>query len=75
MTWDKQYRMLEKGEIVQKGDEVDACRDGWRDDPEWKLAVHSVGGPAPDPCYPSHRRFRRRISNDMLTVSGGRKGE
>jgi len=63
MTWDKRYRMMEKGEIVKKGDEVDACADGWRDPPDWQPAVNSIGQPAPDPQYPAHRRFRRRISN------------
>jgi hypothetical protein len=63
MTWDKRFRMLEKGEIVQKGDEVDACADGWRDPPDWQPATHmSIGKPAPDPQFPAHRRFRRRIA-------------
>lgn len=25
-----EYRILEKGELIQEGDEVDMCRDGWR---------------------------------------------
>jgi len=61
MTWDQRYRMLKKGEIVRKGDEVDACADGWRDDPDWQPAVNSVGSPAPDPRYPAHRLFRRKV--------------
>jgi hypothetical protein len=55
------YRFLEKGEIVQEGDEVDACRDAMKDDPVWKPAVHSVGRPAPDPRFSSHRIFRRKV--------------
>lgn len=61
IDWDPRYRMLEDGEIVQAGDEVDACRDGWRDEPKWEPAINSVGHPAPNPAYPSHRRFRRLI--------------
>jgi hypothetical protein len=58
MAWDERYRMLKKGEIIQAGDEVDACADGWRDDPVWKPA-RCIGEPAPDPSYPSHRVYRR----------------
>jgi len=56
---DKKYILLEKGEIVRQGDEVDMCRDAWRDPPNWILAVYSVGDSVPDPSYPSHRQFRR----------------
>jgi len=56
-----QYRRLKEGEIVQKGDEVDACRDGWRDPAKWVPAVDSIGMAAPAPEYPSHRQFRRKI--------------
>lgn len=62
MAWDNRYRQLKTGEIVQEGDEVDACRDGWRDEPVWKPAINSIGEPAPDPLYPSHRRFRRLVT-------------
>lgn len=54
------YRLLEKGEIIQEGDEVDACNDGWRDAPKWVPAL-SIGQPAPDPAYPSHRIYRRPL--------------
>jgi len=55
-----EYRRLEKGEAIQWGDEIDNCGDGWRDQPKWE-PVHcsSVGKPAPDPQYPSHRQYRR----------------
>jgi len=62
MAWDKRYRMLKKGELVEMGDEVDACADGWRDPPDWQAAVNSVGERAPDPQYPAHRLFRRVCS-------------
>jgi len=55
------WRMLEHLEIIEDGDEYDACRDGWRDDPIWKPApVHRIGQPASDPQYPAHTRYRRR---------------
>jgi len=56
-----EYRFLKKDEIIQEGDEVDACGDGWRDDPKWEPAT-CIGQPAPDPAYPSHRIYRRKIS-------------
>ena len=56
------YRRLKKGEIVKEGDEVDACVDGWRDDPIWEpVKRHSIGRLAPDPQYPSHSQYRRPV--------------
>ena len=55
-----EYRLLEKGEIIQGGDELDGCCDPWRDAPEW-VPAGSVGEPAPDPRYPAHRKYRRRV--------------
>jgi len=52
------YYYLKKGDIIQDGDEVDMCRDGWRDEPIWVKATR-VGEKAPDPRYPSHRIYRR----------------
>jgi hypothetical protein len=60
-----EYYYLKEGEIVQEGDEVDMCNDGWRDAPKWVEAKNSVGRPAPSPLYPSHRRFRRKIEADQ----------
>ena len=57
------WRMLKHREIIEDGDEYDACRDGWRDWPVWKPApVHMIGQPASDPQYPAHTRYRRRIN-------------
>lgn len=56
------YRQLEEGEIVRRGDEWDACNDGWRDPADWQPAARVRGGlgrRAPDPAYPSHTNFRR----------------
>lgn len=57
-----EYRRLEKGEIIQEGDEIDRCVDAWRDDPVWE-PVHpaNIGDAAPDPQYPAHRQFRRPV--------------
>ena len=58
-----EYRILKKGEIIQEGDEWDACRDGWRDEPIWKAVTKdfpSIGKPAPDPRYPAHTIFRTK---------------
>jgi len=57
------YRILEKGEAIQAGDEVDASPDGWRDDPVWKPTT-CVGRRAPDPQYPSHRIYRRKVKQE-----------
>lgn len=53
---------LEHGDVIEEGDEIDRCADGWRDDPVWE-PVHpaDIGTRAPDPQYPSHRQYRRRI--------------
>lgn len=61
MPWDPKYRRLEEGEVIEAGDEVDACNDGWRDPPKWVDAGRTVGMRAPDPNYPSHRVYRRLI--------------
>lgn len=58
--WDDRYRRLEEGEVVKAGDEVDACRDGWRDPPKWEpVKEHMIGRVASNPNYPSHSVFRR----------------
>ena len=62
--WDKiEWRQLEAGERVERGDWFDGCRDGWRDDPVWKPATR-IGEKAPDPHYPAHRKFRRPLANN-----------
>lgn len=55
------YRRLEKGELIQEGDEIDRCADAWRDWPKWE-PVHpaDIGWPPPDPQYPAHRQYRRK---------------
>jgi len=63
---DKQYRRLEAGEIIQEGDEIDTCNDGWCDPAKWEVATNCIGEPAPDPRYPSHRQYRRKITGRSL---------
>jgi len=55
------YRNLEKGEIIQKGDEKDACVNPWKDKPKWVDAASDIGEQAPDPKYPAHTRYRRPV--------------
>jgi len=58
MSW----RRLEKGEIIREGDQIDACADGWRDQPKWEpVGPGSIGKPASDPKYPSHCQYRRKV--------------
>lgn len=62
MSSEVKYRRLEKGETIKIGDEIDRCVDPWRDNAVWE-PIHplSVGTVAPDPQYPSHRQYRRRV--------------
>lgn len=60
------YRRLEKGEIIQEGDEWDACRDPWRDAADWQPAT-CIGDPAPDPQFVAHRQYRRPIPDRDLS--------
>jgi len=58
------WRLLKKGEIIQLGDETDRCANPWKDDAKWEpVSELSVGQEAPDPSYPSHRIFRRRVQS------------
>lgn len=57
-----EYRRLEKGEIIQEGDEIDTCRDPWRDAAKWEPVTSCIGEPAPDPQFVSHRQYRRPLS-------------
>lgn len=57
---DDNYRILEEGEIIKEGDEIDAGL-AWNDPVRWVPAGITVGKPAPNPHYPSHRIYRRRI--------------
>lgn len=57
------YRRLEEGEIIQEGDEYDNCRNPWHDDAVWVPAT-CIGDRAPDPQYPSHRQYRRKIEEN-----------
>lgn len=54
-----EYRRLTEGETILATDEI--YNDGSH---QWQPVKHSVGQPAPDPKYTSHRQFRRRIGRD-----------
>ena len=47
------YRYLEDGELIVAGDE-------WLDNTGW-LPTICVGEKAPNPIFPAHRVYRRRI--------------
>lgn len=57
------HRKLEKGEIIQAGDEIDRCANPWHDWPIWE-PVHpeNIGQRAPDPQYVAHRQYRRPLT-------------
>lgn len=57
----KEYYYLKEGEIIQDGDECEVSAK-WNDPPKWVPAGRTVGTPAPDPSYISHRKYRRLIS-------------
>ena len=62
MIEEQRYRSLKKNEVIKAGDDIDRCCDPLRDDAIWQ-PVHEddIGRVAPDPQYPSHRQYRRKI--------------
>jgi len=54
------YYYLQEGEIVQEGDEVEMSNT-IHDPALWVPADNTVGQAAPDPAYPSHRKYRRLV--------------
>lgn len=55
MAWDKNYRRLDEGEVIQATDEVQIDKPfGWKVTNE-----KCVGTKAPSPLYTSHRIYRR----------------
>lgn len=55
------YRRLEAGEVIQVGDEVETSA-GWNAGARWIPVQNSIGEPAPDPRFPAHRMYRRRVA-------------
>ena len=53
------YRQLEKGEIIQPGDEVEVS-NSIHDEAKW-VPAKNIGQKAPDPTFPAHRIYRRPI--------------
>ena len=61
------WKPLDAGEIVQAGDQYDACSDPWRCDPIWVEVNEGsplIGSTVPDPAFPAHTRYRRRFNDD-----------
>ena len=54
------YYYLKEGEIVQDGDEVEMS-NSIHDPEKWVEAANTVGQPAPDPQFISHRKYRRLV--------------
>ena len=48
------YVNLDEGDIIAPGDYI---RDGAQG---WNLATDGFGAPVPNPCFSSHRQYRRR---------------
>lgn len=58
-----EWRLVRHGEIVEEGDETDTCANPWKDDAVWRqVPARMIGKPAPDPQYPAHAIYRRRVA-------------
>lgn len=57
----KKYYHLKKGDIIEEGDECGTMQKYNDDDYTWNVSKKCIGEPAPDPCYLSHRKYRRLI--------------
>lgn len=61
---ERKYYHLKEGEIIQEGDEVEISSK-WNDPPKWvKASERTIGTPAPDPRFISHRKYRRLINKN-----------
>lgn len=56
------YRLLKKGEIVLETDQYYDDDKG-----QWVAPLSSIGYPAPDPMFTSHRVFRRAVASDSIS--------
>jgi len=55
-----EWRVLAAGEIIQDGDEQDACVNPMKDAAVWEqVPPNDIGKPAPT-HYPAHTVYRRR---------------
>lgn len=58
-----EWRPLKAGEIIQDGDERDACVNPMKDAAVWEqVPPNDIGKPAPDPQYPAHTVYRRKVT-------------
>lgn len=55
-----EYYYLKHGDLIKDGDEVEMS-NSFKDPEKWVKAVLSVGQTAPDPSFPAHRKYRRRV--------------
>lgn len=61
------YYILQKGEIIQPGDECEMSAK-WNAPAKWVLAdEHDIGKPAPDPNFLAHRKYRRLVTETTPT--------
>jgi hypothetical protein len=60
-----EYYYLQKDEVIEEGDEYDAAPNPWHDDTDWQPVKYGtgrgIGGRAPDPQYPAHTLYRRKM--------------
>lgn len=69
-----EYRILQEGEIIQEGDEVDISQH-LNEEPVW-VKTTCAGQKAPNPLYPAHRVYRRptqRALDDAEVCDCGEK--
>ena len=55
-----EYRILEEGEIIREGDEVDKSAS-FGNDAKWVFVKETIGKPAPNPRLPAHHVYRRKV--------------
>lgn len=69
------YRILNKGEIIEYGDEIDSS-SGWNDGARWvPVPSHCIGQSAPDPSYPAHSIFHRLTLRPADVLARGESAE
>ena len=68
-----EYRILQDGEIIQDGDEVDISQH-LNEEPVW-VKTTCAGQKAPNPLYPAHRVYRRPTPLAPDTATPSEAGE
>jgi hypothetical protein len=57
-----EWRVLAAGEIIQDGDERDACVNPMKDAAVWERVPPNDVGKAAPTHYPAHTVYRRRVA-------------